>query len=58
MIETVILIYILGSLFMLGFGVAEEAPHTNPNWSLVILLSIVWPVLIGYGVWCRLWNTL
>lgn len=51
MIEYLIGIYVIGAIFILGFGISDQINFTNPDWELVAMATIGWPLLFLYAIW-------
>ena len=40
----VLFVYVLGVIFMVGFGAADAVSHTHPDYTTLVLVAVTWPV--------------
>ena len=50
MIEILLAIYLVGVVFLLGFGIADQIAFTSPDYKLVIFAAVFWPLLVIYAI--------
>jgi hypothetical protein len=51
-----ILIYLGVSVFIFGFGIAEEISFRNPDYLFVAAVAVFWPIFVCYAAGERLFN--
>jgi hypothetical protein len=54
MIEILLAIYLIGVVFLLGFGIADQIAFTSPDYKLVVFAAVLWPLLVIYAFGERL----
>jgi hypothetical protein len=54
MIEILLAIYLVGVVFLLGFGIADQIAFSSPDYRLVVFAAVLWPLLILYAINQRL----
>lgn len=50
MIEILFAIYLVGVVFLLGFGIADQIAFTSPDYRLVVFVAISWPLLVLHAI--------